>query len=253
MDESGIRNVDDSWFKRNEDQMNETLSGLRKLSNIEDKQDHLISEVGRISDRVKSLEDNQIFNSKSDFDDHLEVKLKPLLDSHADVLNKMKEMEVNIKADVLDPVKRRKKLVVEGAPSHYTPIALVKKLVSTLDIQCMDNSQILRTHKWTSNPSAGHPKSMFNIEFKYEEDKYLFINKEVREKLENLDNSNEFYGVKIYHDRSPAERRQHQIASQEVSSNNQGLGPDSTYKWIVRDGRPTKVRIQKPNTNQQSS
>ena len=123
-----------------------------------------------------------------------------------------------------------------------------------MGIQDMDDPKILRNHKWTTNPISGTPKkNMCNIEFKFEEDKFLFLNQAAKDAISNLPNTDPLSQIKIYHDRSPAERKQFQIASQEVTKLNAPLSSDSTHFWIVRDGRPQKIRRKTTPTNQQQA
>ena len=85
---------------------------------------------------------------------------------------------------------------------------------------------------------------MMCIKFRYETDKFKFLGKTVRDKLESLDKQHKFYGIKFFPDRSPAERKQFKELLKVAAVKNSELAAvnDHEHIWIVKFGRVFKVK-----------
>ena len=128
------------------------------------------------------------------------------------------------------------------------PINLIKELANELDIEGTNDLTVSYAHKWKFRPSSGTPKNMMCIKFRYEMDKFKFLGKAVREKLDSLDKQNKFYGIKIFPDRSPTERKQFKELLKEAAVKNSELvaANDLKHIWIVKFGRVFKGRKRTP-------
>ena len=207
--------------------------------------------VDGIVDRVDALETNSL-SSDSDInlDEYLINKIKPLEDKMIRTDNKTKEIEStvkklsNIKFDVLDIVKRRNNLVFEKVPEGLEPTNLIKELAKELDIEGLNDFTVSYAHKWKFRPFSGEPKNMMCIKFRYETDKFKFLGKTIRDKLKSLDKQHKFYGIKIFPDRSPAERKKFKELLKVAVVKNSELAAvnDHEHIWIVKFGRVFKVK-----------
>ena len=192
-----------------------------------------------------------MYNNKENFEVYFDSKIKPLEDSFVKKGIKGQDLESKIKIDMLDIIRRKNKVVFENVPDQVVPINLIKELAVDLNIDGMTDPVVNYVHKWTSRPSVGDPKNMVRIEFSYDYDKSKFLGKSVREKLASLPNNHRFYGIKIYQDRSPAERRQHKEHMHEAEIKNLQLtaAGDLEHIWIVKFGRVFKVKKRTPGVD----
>ena len=71
-----------------------------------------------------------------------------------------------------------------------------------------------------------------------------FLSKAINKQLKNIESSNRFHGVKIYPDRSYAEREHFKILLNEAQRRNVVLmeGGLQEYIWIVSGGMVIKVK-----------
>ena len=185
-------------------------------------------------------------------------KMKPLGDKTLtdamtkEIENNVKELGSDIKFDVIDSVRRRNNLVFENVPEGSKESNFIKELANELDIDGINDFTVCYARKWTSRPSSGAPKNMMCIKFRYEADKYKFLGKTVRDKLERLDGKHKFYGIKIYTDKLAAERIQFKELLKVTAVKNSELlaANDHEHFWIVKHGRVLKVKKRTPVVGQ---
>ena len=205
--------------------------------------------VDGIMVRVDTLETNALSNEID-----VDSKMKPLEDKTLtdamtkEIENNVKELGSDIKFDVVDSVRRRNNLVFEKVPEGFEATKFIKELANELDIDGINDVTVCYARKWTSWPSSGAPKNMMCIKFRYEADKYKFLGKTVRDKLERLDGNHKFYGIKIYPDRSTAEMIQFKKLLKVTAVKNSELVAvnDHEHFWIVKHGRVLKVKKRTP-------
>ena len=208
--------------------------------------------LDNVMERMDTLEAKSVYyNNMDDFDVYFDSKIKPLEDRFVTNEKKIKDLESKVKFDVIDTIRRKNKLIFENVPDEVDPINLIKELAIDLKIEGMTDPMVNYTHKWISRPSLGAPKNMVCIEFRYDWDKCKFLGKSIREKLACLESKHRFYGIKIYPDRSPAERRQHREHMYEAEIKNLQLtaAGDQEHIWIVKFGRVFKVKKRTPGVD----
>ena len=204
------------------------------------------SQLTTVAAKVDLLETQSVFSNRNEFEAFFDNKMKPLEDRLTYNEKKMKEWSREVKADVLDIVKRKNKIIIESVPETHKGMEiaeLIKEIVDEFNIPDMDSPGIRNSYKWISKanpPSAA--KNMISIEFVNELDKARFCDKSVKDKLMSQSTGDKFLGMKIFHDRSPAERKQRQELWKEAEQKNLQL-TDSSRIWVVSAvGRVVNVK-----------
>ena len=113
------------------DRFQETV--VTKLSNFETQQENVRSEIGELEkkvddldNKVKVFEGNSVFNNVEEVGQYLAAQLKPLQEQINSMQNDSKMMGRNVKADILDIMRRQNNIIIENAPEdnvlHLLPL-----------------------------------------------------------------------------------------------------------------------------------
>ena len=108
----------------------------------------------------------------------------------------------------------------------------------------MSDSKINYTKKWVTGAGTDMARVMIRVGCINSQEKCKFTNKTTYEKLKSLESSSRFYGIKIYPDRSYAEREHFKILLSEADRRNEVLqtNGDQCSIWVVRGNRVLKVK-----------
>ena len=142
-----------------------------------------------------------------------------------------------------DGRKRGNVVMFEGIPLESDPVEIMKELASVLEVPNISETKINYVKRWISGEGTFEPKVLMKIGFTNGHDKDMFISKATKKKLNDLEPSARFFGVKIYPDRSYAERVYFKFLLNEVNKKNEDLkfGGEQRYIWVVSRGRVIKV------------
>ena len=214
-----------------------TLVG--NYNSIEAKVTDIESTLVDMQGKVTELETRRtIFTNQDLFDEHLDSILKPMeARLKEEIKSEIKYAGRNTKAEIMDIQRRQKNLIIENPPGHSDAKTLVCELAGSLGLTNITNDSIKAINEWTNGEGTDTERKLMCVIFKHEEDKFKFLRKEVREKVDQIGTGHRFYGVKIYPDRSPAERKQYKEQKHEAEQKNAALTPQDTHKYIVSRGR----------------
>ena len=137
---------------------------------------------------------------------------------------------------------RKKRIVIFGMPNRQNDLESVQLLMEELDIDRTNIKKIFRIKSKTNDSNIAPP---INVEFFSYEERFKFLNKNVREKLKNLPEKSVFHGVSVAPDRSFRERQQFkQLKIIMTERNLELLGREiHDSKWIIRNMRLEKVEV----------
>ena len=100
-----------------------------------------------------------------------------------------------------------------GIHNTSNDVKTIKSLANELGIENIDIKNTFKIKaKQRTNNFLPLP---LNVEFHCEEDKYVFLNKCIREKLRNLSEENIFHGVTITPEHSFKEREEYRLLSRD--------------------------------------
>ena len=144
---------------------------------------------------------------------------------------------------VSDRNKRGSRIIIEGIPNDLEPLEIINELTNLLELPCVPNKKIRYVKKWICGFGTEHARVLLRVCFDNVYDKNKFLSKSINKKLKNIESSNMFHGVKIYPDRSYAEREHFKLLLNEAQRRNVDLmeGGVQEYIWIVSCGMVTKV------------
>ena len=76
-----------------------------------------------------------------------------------------------------------------------------------------------------------------NVEFNDENDKFMFLNRNTRNKLSKLSKDSKFYGVTVFQDRTFNQRKKYNELKHEMNERNERLMAQNvtTYKWTIKN------------------
>ena len=126
-------------------------------------------------------------------------------------------------------------------PNSEDDLESVQNLSEELKIDKTNIKKIFRLNS-KSNDNFAPP---INVEFYSMEDKWKFLNKKTREKLQNLPENNKFHGVSVAPDRSFIERQKYYQMRVVMNQRNVELANNGVYnyKWIIRKMRLERVEV----------
>ena len=133
-------------------------------------------------------------------------------------------------------------MVIFGMPNTQNDLESVQLLMEELEIGRTNIKKIFRIKSKTNDSNIAPP---INVEFFSYEERFKFLNKNVREKLKNLPEKSVFHGVSVAPDRSLRERQQFkQLKIIMTERNLELLGREiHDGKWIIRKMRLEKVEV----------
>ena len=136
----------------------------------------------------------------------------------------------------------KKRMVIFGMPNTQNDLESVQLLMEELEIDRTNIKKIFRIKSKTNDSNIAPP---INVEFFSYEERFKFLNKNVREKLKNLPEKSVFHGVSVAPDRSFRERQQFkQLKIIMTERNLELLGREiHDSKWIIRRMRLEKVEV----------
>ena len=126
-------------------------------------------------------------------------------------------------------------------PNSEDDLESVQNLSEELKIDKTNIKKIFRLNS-KSNDNFAPP---INVEFYSMEDKWKFLNKNTREKLQNLPENNKFHGVSVAPDRSFIERQKYYQMRVVMNQRNVELANNEVYnyKWIIRKMRLERLEV----------
>ena len=196
--------------------------------------DNLNANMSIFEHRVEQLESKISFDSKADF-----------ISAVNEQVNKhIKEF----KEDFHHSQKCSKKIVIFGLPESDNDedddITRISELASALNIS---DFNVTKTFHIKSNSTHPHP---LNIQFRYEYQKQLFLNKDIREKLNTFTQEQEFHGLSILPDRTFKERAEYRRLKVIMLERNSQLEDKGICdkKWIIRSLNLQKVKVTPPDS-----
>ena len=144
---------------------------------------------------------------------------------------------------VSDRNKRGNRIIIEGIPNDLEPLEIINELANVLELPCVPNKKIRYVKKWICGFGTDHARVLLRVCFDNVYDKNKFLSKAINKQLKNIESSDRFHGVKIYPDRSYAEREHFKILLNEAQRRNVVLmeGGVQEYIWIVSCGMVIKV------------
>ena len=220
----------------------ELMDAVHDLANrnasLETQVNDMEIKIDNVITKVTDIETNTLFKTRQDFDLHLQSVLKPIEDNFKSEIQGVKWA---INANIVDIMRRQKNLIIDNAPAYSNEYEFVKELADDLNIQNIDRDRIKTINKWINGQGTSTAKNMMCVVFKNEEDKFKFLSKETREKVGKWVSGDRYFGVKIYPDRSPAERIQFKEQTAEADRLNAALLPGDPKKWVVSMGRLIQV------------
>ena len=139
---------------------------------------------------------------------------------------------------------RGKRVIFEGLPTDSEPIEILKELASVLEIPNISNINVNYVKRWISGAGTDKARGILRVCFTDSFQGDIFLSKDSINKLCAFESSARFYGVKIYPDRSFAERESFKLLLNEAKVRNMDLckGGASNYRWIIKNGTLIKVR-----------
>ena len=185
-------------------------------------------EQKKTNDRVSTLESNHNFKNKSEFEEA--------------VCEIIEEKAIEIKLDMHEMFLRRKKAVIAGASDTTDDDQLIRDLLEEMGVSEL---KVRKHFRLKAIPSSNRPP-LLNVEFHNEYEKYKFISKECRDKLDSLPDSNKFHGFQVFPDRTYKERKEHKRLKDLAEAKNRVLRSQGQLqeKWIVRGMKLSKIKIQ---------
>ena len=156
--------------------------------------------------------------------------------------DKFEKVSYEIKIDVDNNYNRKKRIVVFGMLNTKSDLENVQLLSEELEIDRTEIRKIFRINSNTHNNMIAPP---INIEFYSMADKWKFLNKTIREKLRNLQEDSQFYGVSVAPDRSFKERQKYRQMKTEMNQRNAQLLHNGIVDkvWIIRRMCLEKVEV----------
>ena len=211
--------------------------------------------------QIKDFEDMSYIGSKDFIDTQIDSIVKPLevrlltritkiedkYNTSSCVQDVLSTTEISSKGkenSVSDGSERGNRIIIEGVPNDLEPLEIINELASVLEIPDMSNKKISYVKQWISGLGTEHARVILRVCFNNVNDKNKFLSKELIKKLKNIESSNRFHGVKIYPDRSYAEREHFKLLLNEAKRKNVVLkeGGVNKHIWIVSRGMVIKVK-----------
>ena len=221
-------------------------SVLKKdLGKIETAINQMTSNVTEIDTRLQAVERSVIFKDHEDFKTAVKFQTEHMkADLQAAVDKQVKQISNDIKTDLHDNYIRRNRLVFFGIESSPNDVEMLKSLANELGIENLDIKKTFRIKaKRTNNNISPLP---LNVEFHCVDDKYVFLNKSVKEKLSHMPENSQFYGISIAPDRSFKEREAYRLLKQEMNKRNEDLISSGVLntKWIIKQMHLTQEEVE---------
>ena len=194
--------------------------------------DNLNTNLSILEHRVDQVESKITFDSKADF---------------ISAVNKLVSKHIKeFKDDFHQSQQRSKGIVIfgflESESDEDDDATKISELASALNI---NNFNVTKTFHIKSNNTQPHP---LNVQFRHEYQKHLFLNKDIREKLNT--EVQEFQGVSISPDRTFKERAEYRRLKVTMLERNSQLEDEGIreQKWIIRNLNLQKVKITFPDS-----
>ena len=203
-------------------------------------------EVSLLEAKVKIIEQRTYYEENSEFQEIIKRKVANHIESIKDGIREMEtkfekvSSEIKTNSNTVDNgFCRRKRIILFGMPNSEDDLEAVQNLSEELKIDKTNIKKIFRLNS-KSNDNFAPP---INVEFYSMEDKWKFLNKNTREKLQNLPENNKFHGVSVAPDRSFIERQKYYQMRVVMNQRNVELANNGVYnyKWIIKKMRLERV------------
>ena len=238
------------------------IEGLMKLlALLQTRLDNVEMDVDSFRGPIKNFEELSVFRSRDFIDKHIANIVKP---SEERLVNKIMhiEDELNLVRNLhvgpnfsefrskgkvkFSPGGGRRggSIIIERAPDDLAPLEILNELACVLEIPDFSNIKISHVKRWTSGVGTDEERVLMRVSFENVYDTNKFLNKDKNKKLKDTECSDRFHGVKIYLDRTYAQREHFKILLNEAKRRNVVLheGGNHEYIWIVSRGKVMKVR-----------
>ena len=130
---------------------------------------------------------------------------------------------------------RRKRIVFLGVPKEFDDGDFLQELADELEL---DRTNVKINKMFRLNSTNVKPGTLpLNVEFNDENDKFMFLNRNTRNKLSKLSKDSKFYGVTVFQDRTFNQRKKYNELKHEMNERNERLMAQNvtTYKWTIKN------------------
>ena len=215
------------------------LSG--EIVKLVQQQQFFETEINELRDRLNKFENMPVFSDRMSLDNHIISTMKS---TEERIVNRIKSSESNHRVKVSGRGFRDNKIILEGISEHVDHKEFIRDLSSALEITDMSDNKINYMMKWTTGADTDNTRVLVRVGFSDPRDKFMFVNKEVKRKLKEFETSSRFHGIKIYQDRSYADREHFKTLLSEAERRNVELQRNNDHSriWVVCGSKVINVR-----------
>ena len=196
------------------------------------------SEILRLSQRLHNIESNINYIEQTNRSSFHDISTPQNDFETFSVHSNSSETSEDVEAELQRRLIRRKRIVFLGVPKEIDDGEFLQELADELGLYRLDRTNVKINKVFRLNSTNVKPGTLpLNVEFNDENDKFMFLNRNTRNKLSKLSKDSKFYGVTVFQDRTFNQRKKYNELKHEMNERNERLMAQNvtTYKWTIKN------------------